>query len=38
VKEPVAEIESEDSSLVRDYGLLVVPLDLNKEESELLIA
>ena len=24
--------------LVRDYALLVVPLDLNKEEAELLIA
>jgi hypothetical protein len=38
VKEPVAESESEDSGLVRDYGLLVVPLDLSKEEAELLIA
>ena len=38
VKEPVAESESEDSGLVRDYGLLVVPLELSKEEAELLIA
>jgi hypothetical protein len=36
-KEPVAESESEDRSLVRDYGLLVVPLDLSKDEAELLI-
>jgi hypothetical protein len=38
VKEPVAVSESEDSGLVRDYGLLAVPLDLSKEEAELLIA
>ena len=37
MKESVAESESEGSSLVRDYGLLVVPLDLSKEEAELLI-
>jgi hypothetical protein len=37
-KEPVAESESEDHSLVRDYGHLVVPLDLSKDEAELLIA
>ena len=38
VKEPVTGSESENSSLVRDYGLLVVPLDLSKEEADLLIA
>ena len=38
MKKRVAESESEDSGLVRDYGLLVVPLDLSKEEAELLIA
>jgi hypothetical protein len=38
VNEPVAESESEDSSLVRDYGLLVVPMDLSKDEADLIIA
>ena len=37
-KEPVSASESEESSLVRDYGLLVVPLDLSKDEADLLIA
>lgn len=38
VNEPLAESESDVSSLVRDYGLLVVPLDLSKNEADLLIA
>jgi hypothetical protein len=38
VNEPVTESESEESSLVRDYGLLVVPLDLSKDEADRLIA
>jgi len=37
-KEPVAESESEDRSLVRDYGILVIPLDISKDEADLLIA
>lgn len=37
VNESVAESESEDSGLVRDYGLLVVPLHLSKEEAELMV-
>jgi len=38
VQEPVTESESQDKSLARDYGLLVVPLDLSKDEADQLIA
>jgi hypothetical protein len=31
-------VGTEVSGLVRDYGLLVVPLDLSKNEADLLIA
>lgn len=38
VQQPVTESESEGSSLARDYALLVVPLDLSKDDAEQLIA
>jgi len=38
VQEPVTESELEGKSLARDYALLVVPLDLSKDEAAKLIA
>jgi hypothetical protein len=38
VTEPLAEGKSEESSLVHDYDLLVVQLNLSRDEAEMLIA